>query len=121
MLVAKLEIQGPNVVGIKLRLLREEAKMSQRDLSKASGVSQRQISNIENGLNSCSVLFAEKLGKVFGFTGSQLIDPNVPFDFKRAASLNRLVLAYSHGPDELRDYIDMIVKGSSSPRSGQTT
>lgn len=104
--------QRPNtrmILAAKLKALMEESGMTQRELASKSGVSQRQISNIVRGENSCSVEIAEALAKPFGLTGWQLIAPNIPAAHKYAPALNRLVSAYALASDDVRNYFDSIV------------
>lgn len=105
----KLRPLTRETLGQKLKKLMALTEMSQRELATATGVSQRQISNLIRGENSCSVETADALAKPFGLTGWQLIAPHIPADKVMAQSIERLLATYSSGTPELRAYLDSVV------------
>ena len=59
-------------VGHRLKVARIDARMTQEDLAKASGVSPTGIVNIENGYNSPTLENAYKIAKAIGCTVNDL-------------------------------------------------
>jgi transcriptional regulator with XRE-family HTH domain len=108
--MAKPRPKTRNTLAHKLKALMDASEMTQRGLAAASGVSQRQISNIVRGENSPSIEVAEALARPFGLTGWQLISPNIPANYKHARPLNDLITAYTQASEEVRRYIDVIVE-----------
>lgn len=108
--MAKPRPRTRNTLALKLKTMMDTAQMTQRELANASGVSQRQISNIVNGKNACSHEVADALAKPFGMTGWQLISPHIPANYKYAGALNQLINAYTHANEDLRRYLDSIVE-----------
>lgn len=107
--MAKPRPKTRSTVANKLKSLMTAAEMTQRTLASASGVSQRQISNIVRGENSPSIEIAEALAKPFGLHGWQLLSPHIPANYKHAGTLNNLILAYTQASDDVRRCIDTIV------------
>ena len=60
-------------LGDKIRLLRTEQGISQKELAKRVGVDQKQISRYENGTYEPSLAVVEKLSGAFGVTVDFLI------------------------------------------------
>ena len=86
------------------------ASMTQRDLSAASGVSQRQISNILSETTTCSVETADALAAAFKLVGWHLLIPDLPSELLNSPSLNRLVSAYVHASEDTRHYMDQVAE-----------
>lgn len=59
-------------VGHRIRVARTDARMTQEDLAKASGVSPTGIVNIENGYSSPTLENAYKIAKAIGCTVNDL-------------------------------------------------
>lgn len=59
-------------LGKRIRLLREEAGLSQEKLGIATGLSQTYISGIENGTRNPSIKTLDKLAKALGVSISDI-------------------------------------------------
>ena len=55
-------------IGIRIKELREEANMSQKDLAYASDLDRSYIASIENGQRNVSIVNIEKIAKALGST-----------------------------------------------------
>ena len=71
--VGKVEPDIKIVVGQAIAEAREEAGMSQRDLSSASGIMQAEISKIEQGKGNPTLTTLQKIAKSLGRTVSSLL------------------------------------------------
>lgn len=63
-----------------LRMLMERTEMSQAELAKKSGVSQRTISNILAGTHEPGIEIVDKIARVFGLEGWKLQMRDLPPD-----------------------------------------
>ena len=61
---------------IDLKLMREEANISQTKLAKKCGVVRQTIGEIESGRNKPSVKLAKKLGEILNFNWWEFFDEN---------------------------------------------
>lgn len=92
-----------------LKALMDEAGWNQVELSKRSGVSQRQISNILRQETGCSIEHADALGKAFGLQGWHLIMPTLSRDLS-TGTLAKLVDRYASASSEGRAAIDRVAE-----------
>jgi transcriptional regulator with XRE-family HTH domain len=92
-----------------LLALMREAGWNQVELSKRSGVSQRQISNILRQDTGCSVEHADALAKAFGLQGWHLIMPTLRKDLE-AGAISLLVDRYASASSEGRAAIDRVAE-----------
>lgn len=65
-----------NTVCLHLRTARQNANLSQFDVSKRTGINNKSISNWENGVAFPSILNAITLAKLYGVTVDELIGAN---------------------------------------------
>lgn len=73
--LAKERIEKYKRAGLALRGMRYRENMSQKELAKRSGVSQNEISKIENGKRTVGVNVAKRLAKALNFDYRLLLDP----------------------------------------------
>lgn len=73
-ILAKDRIEKYKKSGLVLRGMRYREGMSQKNLAEASGITQNEISNIENGKRTVGKKVAEKLAKVLNFDYRILLD-----------------------------------------------
>ena len=92
-----------------LRALMDERQWNQVELSKRSGVSQRQISNILRRETGCSIEHAEALAQAFGLEGWHLIMPTLRRDLKTGA-VAKLISNYAEATDAGRAAIDRVAE-----------
>ena len=92
-----------------LRALMNEFAWNQVELSKRSGVSQRQISNILRRETGCSIEHAEAIAKAFGLEGWHLIMPTLRRDLKTGA-VAKLISNYAEATDAGRAAIDRVAE-----------
>ena len=92
-----------------LRLLMSEAGWNQVELSKRSGVSQRQISNILSSNTGCSVEHADALARAFGLQGWHLIMPALRKELQ-AGAVVLLIDRYAQASTEGRSAIDRVAE-----------
>lgn len=71
--LAKDRIEKYKKSGLVLRGMRYREGLSQKQLAEASGISQNEISNIENGKRTVGKKVAEKLAKVLNFDYRMLL------------------------------------------------
>ena len=55
-------------IGLRIKELREKAKMSQKDLSYAADLDRSYIASIENGQRNVSIVNIEKIATALGVT-----------------------------------------------------
>jgi transcriptional regulator with XRE-family HTH domain len=92
-----------------LAALMAQAGWNQVELSKRSGVSQRQISNILRQETGCSIEHADALARAFGLQGWHLIMPTLRRDLSGGA-LEKLIDRYAAASAEGRAAIDRIAE-----------
>lgn len=92
-----------------LAALMAETGWNQVELSRRSGVSQRQISNILRQETGCSIEHADAIAKAFGLHGWHLIMPTLRRDIETGA-LTRLVDRYASSSVEGRAAIDRVAE-----------
>lgn len=59
-------------IGVRIRQLRSDRRMTQVQLAKAVGVEFQQIQKYEYGTNCPTILMAERIAAVFGISPSDL-------------------------------------------------
>ncbi len=96
-------------VGRRLRTLRTQFGLSQRQLADAAGVPHGQISMIETNRSSPSVASLRKILGGFGITMSEFFEPDAPADNK-----------HFFKPDELRDLTSLLYQGDDAAKSMMT-
>lgn len=72
--LAKERIEKYRKSGLVLRGMRYREGLSQKRLAEASGITQNEISNIENGKRTVGKKVAEKLAKVLNFDYQMLLE-----------------------------------------------
>lgn len=72
--LAKERIEKYKKSGLVLRGMRYREGLSQKQLAEASGITQNEISNIENGKRTVGNKVAEKLAKVLNFDYRMLLE-----------------------------------------------
>jgi DNA-binding XRE family transcriptional regulator len=72
--LAKERIEKYKKSGLVLRGMRYRERLSQKHLAEASGITQNEISNIENGKRTVGKKVAEKLAKVLNFDYRMLLE-----------------------------------------------
>ena len=72
--LAKDRIEKYKKSGLVLRGMRYREGLSQKHLAEASGITQNEISNIENGKRTVGKKVAEKLAKVLNFDYRMLLE-----------------------------------------------
>jgi transcriptional regulator with XRE-family HTH domain len=92
-----------------LSALMDQAGWNQVDLSRRSGVSQRQISNILRQQSGCSVEHADALARAFGLSGWQLIMPTLRKELQ-AGAIALLIDRYAQASAEGRSAIDRVAE-----------
>lgn len=94
-------------VSKNLRVLLEAVMdNNQSELARASGVSQRHISDVLNGHSECTVPMANKLAAPFGLTGWHLMLPDLPKDLVGSPAIAKLVAAYIKADAAGREFLD---------------
>lgn len=90
-----------------IEMLKKEAgNMSNRELSRRSGVSDRAIGKTLNKESAPAVDNVEKIAKAFGLESWQLMLPNLRADMKRSGHLDQLIADYMDSDDEGRRWIE---------------
>lgn len=92
-----------------LAALMGEMHWNQVELSKRSGVSQRQISNILRRETGCSIEHADALARAFGLQGWHLIMPTLRKDLE-AGAISLLIDRYAAASAEGRSAIDRVAE-----------
>ncbi len=90
-------------VGGRLRALRTQFGLSQRQLAESAGVPHGQISMIETNRSSPSVASLRKILGGFGITMSEFFEPDSPLNNQSFFK-----------PDELRDLTSMLYQGNEA-------
>jgi transcriptional regulator with XRE-family HTH domain len=81
-----------NVIGERLRRFREEAKLSQEDLSGTSGVPQGTISRLENAVHgTVEIDTIQALAAALGMTSSELMGEKEPVADPKIREVNALM------------------------------
>ena len=97
-------------IGHKVRLLRTLRGWDQTALGKRARVSQKHISNIENGVVSPSLDIIEKVATGLDVPAWALISPDLPLELLQSPRLAKLVQIYASLPDDGRDILDKIAE-----------
>jgi transcriptional regulator with XRE-family HTH domain len=98
------------VLAKNLRALLLVHEMTERDLAKASGVSQGQINNILNCRTSCSIETAEALAQVFGLTGWHLLLHGLTDELLSSPTIAKMVDSYIRMNGEGRALLDAMIR-----------
>lgn len=83
-----------NIVGVKLRMLRESRRLSQREFAQKTGLSQTGVYRFEKGSQLPSLQALEKIAATFGLTIDQVLGretTNGKTNPKEAAAIEILV------------------------------
>lgn len=96
-------------VGGRLKALRTQFGLSQRQLADAAGVPHGQISMIETNRSSPSVASLRKILGGFGITMSEFFEPDAPIDNQ-----------HFFMPDELRDLTSLLYQGDEAAQKMMT-
>ena len=97
-----------NETGRRLRKLRTDSDISQKELAKYTGLSAQIISNIERGYTGISSEQAAKLAKYFHVSTDYLLDspePVLPDVFVLSDDEQRLIHAYRELSEDYRDIV----------------
>ena len=87
-------------IGITIRKIRKRKKLSQKELSRISNISQTYISQIESGEKNPSIAIIEKIGDVL----------NVPFQIISFLSLDNDISSIPESKQESYKQIEPAVK-----------
>lgn len=82
--VNEAELRFRRIVGNNLRVAREYAGLSQRDLCEKASIGQAYLSQCESGKWNIGIDNIVKIARVTGFRPHELLDP----DFRRKADLD---------------------------------
>lgn len=82
------EIEEARRLGLRLRALREDKNLSQRDVAKAVGMSPPQLSKIETGTQDLRVSTVQALLRAMGATFSDISGPGAPEVSQKALRRN---------------------------------
>lgn len=110
---ANMTINRPSTrdtIAENLRVLMEMANMTQAQLAKKSGLSQRQISNVLNKQTGCGIEAADAMARVFNLNGWQLLMPHLPKEILTSPTLGRLVESYVRASPDGRDMINRVAE-----------
>lgn len=83
---------------------------SQVDMAKASGVSQRAISNILNKNGFARIDTVLSLGRAFGLNEWHMLMKNLPQDLARCESIGKLVDHYLDADEKAQEYISGVAE-----------
>ena len=87
-------------------LMKNHGYASEKALEKDSGVAQKTINNILNGVSSPTIETVEKLARPFGLTGWHLIMPNLPEALIDTPSMRNLFVSFIDSSAEGRSHIE---------------
>src|SRR5688572_15822706 len=92
-------------VARNLRRLMDVNGLTQVQVAKRAGVSQRHISNVLNAAQEPGIEKINKIAQAFGLQGWQLQMPNLPEDMLTGGVLHRVVDALTQATPEGREMI----------------
>ena len=101
-------------------LLRIAMNNNQSELARKSGVSQRHISDIVNGLSECTDPVADSLALPFGLTGWHLRIPNLEQDLVGSPAIAKLVEAYINTDKAGRELLDAVANHATRVKVPKT-
>lgn len=90
-------------------LMRAE-KLSEAALAKRSGIAQKTINNIRNGISAPTLDTIEALAAAFNLSGWHIIMPGLPEELIAGKSIERLCRAYVAASEKGRSYIDHVAE-----------
>jgi transcriptional regulator with XRE-family HTH domain len=91
-----------------IRVYRELANMTQKDLAEKLGVTKAAVNNWENGANSVDIETLMEICKLFNITPSIIAD--VPED--EAVLAHKYYMAYQQAPEDIKQAVDILLKRS---------
>jgi transcriptional regulator with XRE-family HTH domain len=97
-------------VARNLRRLMEAHRLTQVDVAKKAGVSQRHISNVLNLVNEPGIDRVDKIAKVFGLKGWQLQMPDIPDDMLLSSVVHKVFDALTQATPEGREMIGRLAE-----------
>lgn len=83
---------------------------SEAEVSKRSGVASKTVNNMRRGRTKASIENADKVARVFGLSGWQLIIPDYPLELLQDSGLASVVDNYAHSNAESRNAIKRIAE-----------
>ena len=95
---------------LKIKELREEKNLTQKELASLIGNVQRNISNWENGLNEPDCESIVKLANVFGVTLDELFGRDIPYSAGLDEDRERLIHAVLTLRKEQQDALLTLLK-----------
>lgn len=96
-----------------LRYLMDINNMSETQLAKKSGVSQKAVNKIMNRVSSPQLDTLDKIAAVFGLNLWHLIMPGLPDELKSGNSIEKLYSRYIEASPESREYIYHVAEKES--------
>jgi len=97
-------------VAKNLRRLMEVYNLSQPQVAKKAGVSQRTVSNILNAANEPGIEKINKIARAFGLQGWQLQMPNIPDDLLSSGVVPKVMDALMKATPEGREMIQRLAE-----------
>lgn len=101
-----------SATGDNIRRLRESHGMTQADIAKIAGVTDKAVSTWENGLKIPRMGALEKIAAYFGVTKSALVDDAdiTKRDKPLSAEAMKIAAAYDRADDKSRDMVLLALK-----------
>lgn len=93
-----------------VRYLMDKSGMTETELERASGVSQKTINNVLWQRTSVTLDNVDKLASVWGLSGWQLIIPNLPDELIGDGSIAKIFRNYITSSTEGRKHIEMVAE-----------
>ena len=103
-----------------LRYLMDLEQLSESALHRRSGVSQKAINNILNGVSGGSLSSVDKLAKAFGLKAWHLIMPNLPNDLISGNTIEKLYRAFIQSDPKGREYTLHVAEREAAYRKSNT-
>jgi transcriptional regulator with XRE-family HTH domain len=100
-------------VGARLRLRRQEIRMSQQALAESLGVSFQQVQKYERGVNRISASMLVRAARALGCSGGALLGGDAPRDQDDALEAELLALLATPGATELVRAFSQIDSGDA--------
>jgi transcriptional regulator with XRE-family HTH domain len=97
-------------VAKNLRRLMDVNGLTQVQVAKRAGVSQRHISNVLNAVSEPGIEKINKIARVFGLHGWQLQMPNLPEDMLVGGVVTRVIDALTQASPEGREMIGRLAE-----------
>lgn len=101
--------------------LKSHLSMSQKDIAKKAGLSQRTVSNALNpgSVDSLTMESIEKLAECFGIEPYQLLIPNLPIEELLSKRIQKVIECYSQANPDGRENIARIAENEMRYRITQ--